>query len=62
MKNLNASDDWIHKVRIDIYEKTKNVSRKEFHEYFRKRGEEIAKQYGFTIARSLGSKDDETHT
>jgi hypothetical protein len=39
----NTSDDWIHKVRIELYEKTKNMSLKELQDYFRKSGEEAAK-------------------
>jgi hypothetical protein len=63
MTNLNTSEDWIHKVRLETYEKTKNMSRKEFHEYFRKSAEEAAKQYGFTIAKPLNSKgDDQSHS
>jgi hypothetical protein len=53
MTIYNTSDDWIYKVRDDIYEKTKNMSLDEYQEYFRIRGEEIAKQYGFTISKPL---------
>ncbi|MDR2367036.1 MAG: hypothetical protein LBF58_02840 [Deltaproteobacteria bacterium] len=57
--NTSISDDWIHKVRVDIYEKTKNMSSEEFHDYFKKRSEYLAKKYGFTIAKSLYSKGND---
>ncbi|MDR2198908.1 MAG: hypothetical protein LBR53_05545 [Deltaproteobacteria bacterium] len=53
MTNSDANDDWIHRVRIEIYEKTKNMSTDEFLEYFRRSGEETAKKYGFTIEKPL---------
>jgi hypothetical protein len=58
MTNRNISDDWIHKVRIENYEKTKNMSRKEFMEYFTKSGEEVVKKYGLKIVNPLDLKDD----
>ncbi|MDR1871893.1 MAG: hypothetical protein LBS60_08265 [Deltaproteobacteria bacterium] len=59
MSKKTASDDWIDKVRIDIYEKTKNMSLEEFQEYFRRSGEEVARKYGFTIVESLDSKGND---
>jgi hypothetical protein len=59
MSKKTASDDWIDKVRIDIYEKTKNMSLEEFQEYFRRSGEEVARKYGFTIVESSDSKGND---
>ncbi|MDR2442408.1 MAG: hypothetical protein LBE31_02670 [Deltaproteobacteria bacterium] len=36
MIKTNASDDWIHQVRIELYEKTKNMSNKELIEFLEK--------------------------
>jgi hypothetical protein len=43
MVKENLNDDWSHKVRVDIYEKTKNMSRNEFHAYFRKAQKKLLK-------------------
>ncbi|MDR1871874.1 MAG: hypothetical protein LBS60_08165 [Deltaproteobacteria bacterium] len=56
MRKTNTLDDELDKISVEIYEETKNMSRKEFLEYFRKHGEEAAKKYGFTIAEPLDSK------
>jgi hypothetical protein len=53
MSNRNGGDDWIHKARIELYEKTKNMSNEELQDYFRKSREEAVKQYGLTIAYHL---------
>jgi hypothetical protein len=57
MNNNNSNDDWIHKIRIDIYEKTKNMSIEEFQDYFQKSAEEAAQIYGFKIVKSLNTND-----
>ncbi|MDR2142263.1 MAG: hypothetical protein LBR11_10840 [Deltaproteobacteria bacterium] len=59
MINHNSIEDEIDKIRLEIYEETKNMSRKEYLDYFRKAGEEAAKQYGFTITKPLYSRDVE---
>jgi hypothetical protein len=56
MKINNSIDDEINKIRIDLYEKTKNMSLEEFQDYFSTRAEVTAKKYGFTIAKPLESK------
>jgi hypothetical protein len=61
MKNPNTIEDEIDEIRIDLYEKTKNMSLEQFQDYFSTRAEIAAKKYGFTIARSIDPKDDETH-
>jgi hypothetical protein len=58
MSNHNTSDDWIHKYRIEIYEKTKNISFDEIQDYFTKSAEEAAKKYGFTIEKPLNEAQD----
>jgi hypothetical protein len=52
MCNSETSDDWIHEVRFEIYESTKIMSNKELNEYFRKRGEEIAKKMVLQLCSS----------
>jgi hypothetical protein len=62
MRQPDTIEDELDKIRVDIYEETKNLSRKEFLEYFRKIGEEAAKKYGFTIAKPLDSNcNDKNH-
>jgi hypothetical protein len=63
MNNSSAIEDEIDQIRIDLYEKTKNMSLDEFQAYFTTRAEITAKKYGFTIAKSLDSKyDNKSHT
>jgi hypothetical protein len=63
MKKLNTLDDELDKISVEIYEETKNMSRKDFWQYFRQYAEKAAKKYGFTIAKSLDSKyDKQSHT
>jgi hypothetical protein len=52
-------EDWIDKVRVEIYEETKHMSNDELHEYFRKYSEEASKKYGFTFVQPLISNKDE---
>jgi hypothetical protein len=54
----NNIEDEIDRIRVNIYEKTKNMSCKEFLEYFRKRGEEAEKKYGFQIAKTIVANED----
>jgi hemerythrin-like domain-containing protein len=53
MNDHNLNDDWIDKVRIEIYEETKDMSKEEILDYFRKIREEIVKKYNFTFVESL---------
>jgi hypothetical protein len=61
MSIRDARNDWIYKVREEIYEKTKKMSPDEFQNYFTNSAEEAAKKYGFTIARSLETKEEYAH-
>lgn len=58
MMKINKIEQEIDDIRVNIYEKTKNMSDHEFLNYFKKRGEEAAQKYGFQIARSFASDDD----
>jgi hypothetical protein len=58
MKKTNIIEDEIDRIRVSIYEKTKNMSCQEFLEYFKKRGEEASKKYGFQIAKSMVPNSD----
>jgi hypothetical protein len=55
MKKSNTIEDELDAIRLNIYERTKNMSRKEFLEYFNKLGDEMAEKYGFKIVDSLDS-------
>jgi ABC-type sugar transport system substrate-binding protein len=59
MSKLNTLDDELDKISVDIYEETKNMSQKEFWQYFRQYAEKAAKKYGFTIMESLNTKDND---
>jgi hypothetical protein len=61
MKKPNTIEDEIDRIRLNLYEETKHMSTEEYLEYFRRYSELAEKKYGFTIVKSLDSKDDETH-
>ena len=52
MRKLSPVEQEINKIRLDIYEKTKNMTPAQLTEYYRKSGEESAKKYGFKIIDS----------
>lgn len=43
----------INEIRLQIYEKIKEMTSEEQGEYYRKSGEAIAKEYGFKIYNSM---------
>ena len=47
MKKPNTIEQEINKIRLEIYEETKNMTVRERVERVNKIGEEAAKQYGF---------------
>ncbi|MDR1872944.1 MAG: hypothetical protein LBS60_13670 [Deltaproteobacteria bacterium] len=55
----NTIEDELNKIRLEIYEETKDLSPSEYHEYWRKHGERIAKEFGITIIKSADSPDQE---
>jgi hypothetical protein len=56
MRKPNTIEDELDKIRVEIYEEIKDLSPKEYLEYFRKFGEEAAKKYGFTLVSSVDTK------
>jgi hypothetical protein len=57
MTDSKASDDWIYKARIEIYEETKHMTNDEIVEYFRKYREQAAKKYAFLLAKPFDEVD-----
>jgi hypothetical protein len=57
MKKIDTIENEIDQIRIDIYERTRNMSLHEFQDYFTSSAEEAAKEYGFTISKPLEETD-----
>jgi hypothetical protein len=55
-----TGNEWIHQVRRENYEKTKNMSVKEIQAYFREGAEKVAKEFGLTIAKASDFKNIRT--
>jgi hypothetical protein len=53
MKNPNTIEDEIDAIRIALYEKTKDMTIKEFNEYVEKQTAPIIKKYGFKVASKI---------
>jgi hypothetical protein len=49
MKTPNNIEEELDRIRLNIYEKTKDMSPTQLTEYYRKSGEKSAKKYGFKI-------------
>ena len=47
MKTISNVEQEVNQIRLNIYEKTKDMTPAELTEYYRKSGEESAKKYGF---------------
>lgn len=56
MKTVNTIEREVDRIRLHIYEKTKNMTPAQLTEYYRKSGEASAKKYGFTIIDSVPQK------
>ena len=56
MKAISPIEQEINQIRLNIYEKTKDMTPEELTEYYRKSGEESAKKYGFKIVESAKRK------
>ena len=52
MKTINSAEHEINQIRLQIYEKTKDMTPSELTEYYRNSGEASAKKYGFKIVTS----------
>jgi len=49
MKKNKTIEDEVNRIRLKIYNKTKDMTSAQRTEYYRKSGEASAKKYGFTI-------------
>ena len=49
MKTPNTIENEIDKIRLEIYEKTKDMTPAQRMEYYRKSGERATKKFGFKI-------------
>ncbi|MDR1870361.1 MAG: hypothetical protein LBS60_00290 [Deltaproteobacteria bacterium] len=56
MKNPNTIKDEIDAIRIALYEKTKDMTIKEFNEFVEKRTAPIIKKFGFKVASKIETK------
>ena len=56
MNKENLIEKDINKIRLKIYEKTKDMSPRQLTEYYQKSGETSAKKYGFKIVASAKAK------
>jgi len=56
MKKNNTIEQDINKIRLAIYEETKNMTPEERVEYTRRTTEPIIKQYGLKVIPSAGSR------
>jgi len=56
MKTISSIEQEVNKIRLQIYEKTKDMTPSQLTEYYRKSGEASAKKYGFKIVASAKEK------
>jgi soluble cytochrome b562 len=52
MKTISKIEQEVNQIRLNIYEKTKNMTPTQLTEYYRKSGETTAQKYGFKIVAS----------
>ena len=57
MKTLNPIENEINRIRLDIYDKTKDMTPSQLTDYYLKSGESSARKYGFTIIRNARDKE-----
>ena len=60
MKTPDTIERDVDRIRLKIYHKTKNMTPKQYIDYFNKSGEALAKKYGFTIIDSVDSRKSKT--
>ena len=54
MKTIKSIEHDVNKIRLQIYEITKDMTPAQLTEYYRKSGEATAQKYGFKIVESAG--------
>ena len=52
MRTISPIEQEVNQIRLQIYEKTKDMTPAELTEYYRRSGEASAKKYGFKIVAS----------
>jgi hypothetical protein len=52
MKTTSKIEQEVNKIRLQIYEKTKDMTPSQLTEYYRRSGEASAQKYGFKIVES----------
>jgi hypothetical protein len=52
MKPISSIEKEVNQIRLQIYEKTKDMTPAQLTEYYRKSGEASAKKYGFKVITS----------
>jgi hypothetical protein len=52
------SDAELDQIKLRIYEIAKDVTREEFHGYFRQTSDRIAKEFGFEHINNVNAKDE----
>ena len=56
MRTTNTIEQEINQIRLEIYEKTKDMTPAQLTAYYLKSGEESAKKYGFRIIPNAKEK------
>jgi hypothetical protein len=56
METVNTIEQEVDQIRLQLYEKTKNMTPSQLTEYYQKSGEVSAKKYGFKIIASAKEK------
>ena len=56
---ISKIEQEVNQIRLQIYEKTKNMTPSQLTEYYRKSGEASAQKYGFKIVANAGEARSE---
>ena len=56
MKTTNCIEEEINQIRLQIYDKTKDMTPAQLTAYYKKNGEASAKKYGFKIVTSANQQ------
>jgi hypothetical protein len=56
MKTANTIEQEVNQIRLEIYEKTKDMTPVQLTEYYQKSGEASSKKYGFKIIANTKDK------
>ena len=55
---ISKVEQEVNRIRLQIYEETKDMTPEQLTEYYRKSGESAAKKYGFKIVASAKENRD----